>query len=73
MGIPGDVKQAVAVFYFGATLDWPAWVTWWSPFEHVARRPAVTHGDGMAHVALWALALGGTALGVLGYRRRAIG
>lgn len=64
--------HAFVVLFFASALDWPDWVGWLSPFDHVAARPAV-HDDHVAFAVLTVVAAATAVVGAVGYRRRAIG
>jgi ABC-2 type transport system permease protein len=57
---------------FGQLLDVPTWVADISPFQHVPQYPASSF-DLVPLVALFALAMGLSAIGLVGLRRRDIG
>ncbi|WP_203567369.1 ABC transporter permease [Aestuariimicrobium ganziense] len=60
------------VLYFAELLDWPQWVRWSSPFDHLVARPAETGDDLTARLVQWGLAVVLVAVGAVGYRRRTI-
>jgi ABC-2 type transport system permease protein len=57
------------VLMFGELLEFPHWVIDMSPFSHLAAVPAVDMGWG-SFVAVLAVALAMSAVGLLGFRRR---
>lgn len=68
--VPG---LGLLVMYFAELLEWPNWLRWLSPFDHVAARPGVTDSDLSSQLLLWATAAVLIALGGIGYRRRHLG
>jgi ABC-2 type transport system permease protein len=65
----GAAAATYLVSFIGPALDWPAWVRWLSPFDHLAVVPSEPVDWGTAAVLLL-LAAACVAGGFLGYARR---
>jgi ABC-2 type transport system permease protein len=65
----GAAAVSYLVSFIGPALDWPGWVLWLSPFDHLAVVPAAPV-DWQAAAVLGALAVAGTLIGFVGYARR---
>lgn len=68
----GFVAFCLVTLYFAELMDWPDWVRSFSPFDHLAARPAQGGGDSHVQLIQWGLALILLVLGGVGYRKRAI-
>lgn len=66
------LAHAVAVHWFAGPLKWPTWAQWPSAFDHVGARPALA-ASSTALVVLTGVAAAAVAVGLFGYRRRALG